>query len=274
MGKLGIGLLIILFGIIQTFIVINAQAEGKDPIQQISLTLEEDASLSDKEATESTTPQKDRQVAWWLLVGAAAIFLFMLIGALFLPRFFSDDMLARHFGSVRFRYMALTGMSLMVLVVFLLVWYTLEQNKKAAQDSIAAELKIVLQNTMERKDLWIHERLILLNQLGRDPELAAITKRLLKVPPGSDALQKSQALAKAREFVNKRETELGQIGFFIISPEYISIGSRRDSNLGTKNLIAIQKPDLLAQVFKGKPVFIPPIRSDVFINVDGLRKMV
>ena len=224
------------------------------------------------EEVESTTPKKDRHVARWLLVGGAAIFLFMLIGALFLPRFFSDDMLARHFGSVRFRNMALIGMGLMTIIVCLLVWYTLEENKKATQDSIAAELKIVLQNTMERNDLWIRERLLLLSQLGRDPELVNITKRLLEVEPSANILKKSPPLAEAREFISRRGKEVGKIGFFIISPEYISIGSRRDSNLGTKNLIANQKPDLLAQVFKGKPIFIPPIRSDVFINVDGIKK--
>ncbi|MFC1857463.1 transporter substrate-binding domain-containing protein [Thermodesulfobacteriota bacterium] len=221
---------------------------------------------------ESLPLEKAGRGPWWMLIGAITIFLVMLIGALLLPRIFSDESLTRLFGSVQIRIIALAGMSLMAVIVGLLVWYTLDQNKKTTLASLSAELKIVLQNTMERNDFWIHERLSLLNQLGRDPELVAITKRLLKVPPEPDALKKSRPLTEAREFVSKREKEFGKIGFFIINPENVSIGSRRDSNLGTKNLIAIQKPDLLAQVFRGKPVFIPPIRSDVHIQVYGSKK--
>lgn len=221
---------------------------------------------------ESLPSEEDGQSTWWLLIGAITIFLIMMIGSLILLRLFSDEMLTRHFGSVRFRNITLTGMSLMVLMVGLLVWYTLDQNKKVALADIGEDMKAVLQNTMLSNDLWVHDQLNMLNQLGRDPELVAITKRLLEVQPEADVLKKSQPLAEAREFFAKREKEFGKIGFFIINPENISIGSRRDSNLGTKNLIAIQKPDLLAQVFQGASMFIPPIRSDVYIQVDDSMK--
>ncbi|MBF0383710.1 MAG: bacteriohemerythrin, partial [Magnetococcales bacterium] len=212
------------------------------------------------------TGKTDDQDTWWLMVIAIIIFLIMLVGALLLPRLFSDDVLMRHFGSVRFRIMALIIMSIMVLLVGLLVWYTLGQNKKVTLSNLSTELKVVLQNTMERNDFWVHGRLNLLSQLGRDPELVAITKRLLKVEPSSDALKQSHPLAEARQFVAQRKAEFGEIGFFIISPEHISIGSRRDANLGTINLIAQQKPELLKQVFAGKAIFIPPIQSDVDIK--------
>jgi len=224
--------------------------------------------------TVSERDETDRRSTWWLLIGAVTVFLAMLIGTFFLPRLFSDEVLTRHFGSVRFRYMALSGMSLMAVVVGLLVWYTLDQSKKVVLASVRADLRVVLQNTMERNDSWIRGRLNLLGQLGRDPELVAITKRLLKVPPDPNSLKESRPLAEAREFFAAREMEFGEIGFFIISPDNISIGSQRDSNLGSKNLIAIQKPDLLAKVSQGTPVFIPPIRSDVAIEADTLKSEV
>ncbi|MBT3344181.1 MAG: PAS domain S-box protein [Gemmatimonadetes bacterium] len=210
--------------------------------------------------------ESDQQSTWWLLIGAAMVFLAMLVGALILPRLFSDEVLTRHFGSARFRYIALTSMSLMVAVVGLLVWYTLDQNKKVVLDAVRADLRVVLHNTMERNDAWIDGRLNLLSLFGRDPELVAITQQLLQVSPEPDSLRKSRPLAEAREFVAANELQFGKIGFFVISPDNISIGSKRDDNLGSKNLIAIQQPDLLAQVFEGTPVFIPPIHSDVVIE--------
>ncbi|MBF0455345.1 MAG: ABC transporter substrate-binding protein [Magnetococcales bacterium] len=220
-----------------------------------------------REAARNTVEKK--QTFHWFIIGAIGIFLLMLAGLLVLPRLFSDQLLTRHFGSVRFRVMALTGMSLMVLLVALLVWYTLVQNKKAVMTSLEAELTLVLQSVLERNDLWVQDRLNLLTQLGRDPELVAITKRLLKVPVNAADLIASKPLAEARAFVTRRERELGKVGFFIINPDHISIGSRRDSNLGTKNLISKQKLSLLSRVFDGHSLFIPPIRSDVPLTDEG-----
>ncbi|MGN7613832.1 response regulator [Magnetococcales bacterium HHB-1] len=216
----------------------------------------------EKQAAEALERTRDN---WWIIIGVITVFLFLLIGALFLPYIFSDEILARHFGSVRFRWMALTGMSLIIIMVSLLVWYTLIQHKKNKLASVSSELKVVLRSVMERNDSWVRERLNLLTQLGRDLELVAITKRLLKVPAKPETLKDSQPLREIRAFVAKREKEFGKIGFFVISPEAVSIASRRDENLGSKNLIAEQKPELLAQIFRGQSLFIPPIRSDVLL---------
>ncbi len=202
----------------------------------------------------------------WFLIGAAVIFQIMLIGAWLLSRRIKDELLTRQFGTVGFRQKVYAGMSLMAAVVGVLVWYTLDQNKKTTLISIRNELKVVLLNTMERHEIWIDQNKNILRQLGRNTELVAITKRLLRVPSEPDALKKSRPLADAREFFTKIEAEFGKIGFFIINKDNVSIGSMRDSNLGTKNLIAEQKPELLSEVFKGIPKFIPPIRSDVILQ--------
>jgi PAS domain S-box-containing protein len=215
-------------------------------------------------------PQESGINFWWLVVGVACVFLLLLFSALLLPRLFSDEALAKHFGSVRFRIFALSGMSLMVAMVGLLVWYTLVKNKKITLASVHTQLEIVLKNTMERNDSWIKERLSLLAQVGRDPELVALTKRLLDVPPNPLSLQQSAPLGEARAFITKRQQELGKIGFFIINHDSVSIGSQRNTNLGTKNLIAQIKPEFLEQAFKGESVFIPPIRSDVHLSGESV----
>ncbi|NIQ88256.1 MAG: PAS domain S-box protein, partial [Deltaproteobacteria bacterium] len=74
------------------------------------------------------------------------------------------------------------------------------------------------------------------------------------------------ALRELRAFFQPRKNQFGQAGFFIISPDFVNIGSMRDGNMGAKNLIANQALDRLNQAFLGKAVMVPPIWSDVPLN--------
>ena len=201
-----------------------------------------------------------------LFVAIILVFILLLFAALILPRLVSSEDLARHFGSSRFRLIVLISLSLIVVLISGLVWRALEQNRNNLIKTVQGDLQVVLQSTMERLDFWVQERKHFLLRLGHDPELVAITKRLLNVPTHADVLKDSAPLAEARQFFAQNRAEFGTVGFFIINPEKINIGSGRDNNLGITNLIAKQKPALLAQAFQGKAVFIPPIRSDVPIH--------
>ena len=202
----------------------------------------------------------------WLIAGIVPILVLFYLTTTVLPRRFSDDDLALYFGSARFRAIALIATGLMIVIVATLVWRALDQNRKAILNATKGNLEVVLKSTMERTEFWIRNRQKFLLQLGRDPELVAITKDLLDVPVDPETLKRSLPLLQARAFFKWKEDEFGQIGFFIIDQNGISVGSQRDANVGTKNLIAEQRPDLLARAFRGEAVFIPPIRSDVFVG--------
>ncbi|MBF0368762.1 MAG: transporter substrate-binding domain-containing protein [Magnetococcales bacterium] len=227
----------------------------------------EKSSPSDHPKGESAGPSSENTLnSKWLMGSSVVVFLVLIFGTLILPRLVSDESIARIFGTLRFRIIAFSGMSLVAMVVSGLVWYTLSQNRKNTLENVRGDLQVALETTMDRLDSWVAERKNFMMQLGRDPELAAITRRLLMVPSTHEALKQSEALAEARAFFAKRKNEFGRIGFFIINPDTISIGSRRDSNLGSENLIARQKPELLERAFLGEAVFIPPIRSDVTLG--------
>ena len=51
-------------------------------------------------------------------------------------------------------------------------------------------------------------------------------------------------------------------GIFLINPDYISLASLSDENIGTPNFIAKYYSERLEKVFKGSTQFIPPIPSD------------
>jgi two-component system, sensor histidine kinase and response regulator len=218
------------------------------------------------DSTIASEPTSEQTGTTWLFVSAILIFVALLITALLLPRYIAGEKLVDQFGSIRFRIIALVATSLMIVLVAGLVWRALDQNRNIALNTTRENLDVVLNNTMERLDLWVSERQKFLMSLGRDPELVEITKKLLALPIEAGVLKTSEAQKKIRRFFEENEAGFGKIGFFIISPNAISIGSGRDANLGTKNLIAEQKPELLAKAFEGEAVFIPPIRSDVVIG--------
>jgi PAS domain S-box-containing protein len=164
---------------------------------------------------------------------------------------------------------AVIGLTLLITVVSALGWLAVQRNKEKILAEVQTHLVDVLTTTSERLDVWVDQRSFFMQQLGRNPELVAITEQLLTVSPYKDTLLASKALADARNFFETHEDVFADIGFFIINPDHISIASMRDINVGSANIIAIHKPELLDRVFQGETVFVPPITSDVMLDKKG-----
>lgn len=194
------------------------------------------------------------------------IFLLLCVISWILIRSIQREDIAVNFGSSWFRGLVLAGLSVFVIIVVLLGWYTLEHNKTQHLHEVDENLRGILSISQDRLDLWLQERLSFLARLGRDPALVAMTKRLLEVDPRKDILLKSDELRKIRTFFKESKDIFPSIGFFIINPDHLSIGSMRDTNIGTRNLISDQHPELLKQAFRGQVGFVPPMTSDVFLG--------
>jgi PAS domain S-box-containing protein len=205
----------------------------------------------------------------WLIGIAIIVFLLLILLIRFLARSSKDKHLALSFGSRRFRMYAVIGLSLLITVVSVLGWLAVQRNKEKILTEVQANLVNVLTTTSERLDIWVDQRSFFMQQLGRNPELVAITEQLLTISPYKDTLLASSALANARNFFETNEDVFVDIGFFIINPDHISIASMREINVGSLNIIAIHKPELLDRVFKGETVFVPPITSDVMFDSKG-----
>jgi PAS domain S-box-containing protein len=194
--------------------------------------------------------------------------IFLLVSLLFflLIRIMKRENIALSFGSVWFRRLVLVGVSFAIVMIALASWFTLEKIKKQHLMEEKDNLTVSLYAIKDRLDLWLEERISTMKYLSQSPELVAIAKRLLDVAPDQDKLLTSQELADVRLFFKQNKDIFGNIGFFIINPDYISIGSMRDANIGTRNLIADQHPELLKRAFQGEAGFIPPITSDVHLE--------
>jgi PAS domain S-box-containing protein len=238
-----------------------------------SITAEEKFNIRQKWVPVMDTPasQTVARVSYRrLMIYGVAVFLTVSLLAWVLIRLLRRENIAVSFGSSWFRGLVLGGLSIFVLIVAFLGWYMLERNKTERLLNVEENLRGVLAVSEDRLALWLEERLSYMARLGRDPELVAITRRLLQVEPQKRALLASSALREARFFFRNADDIFGHIGFFVIDPQHISIGSMRDANLGTRNLIAGQHPELFQQAFEGQVGFVPPMTSDVALGPSSL----
>ncbi len=205
------------------------------------------------------------QTIAWLIGITLGIFLVLFVLNRMIKRFTKDDSVGLQTGTLRFRVLMITSLSIFVALIAILGWFATEQIKEKILQDMRNNLENVLVTTTERLEMWVDQRVALLTQVARNPDLLIETERLLNIDANSETLLQSEELAVTRVVLEQFSEQLG-LGFFIINQDGISVASGRDSNVGTHNLIAEQRPDLLALIFSGEAVFVPPIYSDVAIG--------
>ena len=171
------------------------------------------------------------------------------------------------FGTRQSQYLSALLLTIFIIFIIFIASLALNKHKETLLLNVESSLQTILHTTVEGLDIWAQSKKLILAQVGHDEELVRLTKALLKVDANQESLIASPLQAEIRLFFQQQQYLVGDIGFFIINPELISISSKRDSNIGTLNLIAKQRPDHLQRVLLGEAVFIPPIRSD--INIPG-----
>ena len=231
-----------------------------------SITEEEKLKIRQKwvPAIDTSAPQTAAPISYGRLIAyGIAVFLILSLLTWILIKLARKEQLAVSFGSRWFRGLVLAGLSFFVIVVCLLGWFTLDKNKEQTLTAVGEDLSETLITADDRLTFWVEKRISSLKLLGRDPELVTLVKRLLAVTPDRESLLASDALRDARDFFKNNQDVFSNLGFFIINADRVSIGSMRDTNIGTPNLIALQRPDLLRRAFAGEVLFVPPIESDV-----------
>lgn len=169
---------------------------------------------------------------------------------------------------------ALSSMGLVVLYFLIMLSFGLimlgymgKQSREKAVDTA----ETVLHSVQSSIRILIEGRKTVVERLAGTPELISLVKEQLKAPRAKRALRNSPALPKLRRLLFKDMDAHGFIGFFLIAPDYTNIASQRNGNVGTQNLISIQREELLRKVFEGESRFVPPIYSDVPL-IDGKGK--
>ncbi|CCQ75258.1 transporter substrate-binding domain-containing protein [Magnetospira sp. QH-2] len=232
-----------------------------------------DAWISTDQTRAQVVDERDDDAGklWGLIALAVGIFVALAVLVNRMMSSLDDERLARQMGSRKVRLSIMTGLGLLAMIVVVISWIVLDRNRVEISESIGTDLEAIHTSTVERLRLWAEQQKRIVEQVGNNQELVAITQRLLSIPAQNDELLRSGPLGEVRNFFARNEETLDTQGFFIIDRNHISIASRRDTNIGTINLIAEKRPKLLQKVFDGQTVFIPPLESDVFLDQNGQR---
>ncbi len=127
----------------------------------------------------------------------------------------------------------------------------------------------IVENCKQMLNEWFRYEAERIKNISDDAEFIHLCEKLLKVKKTPQQLAQSSELSEVRKFIAARANRPGDLGFFIIAPDHISIGSMRDNNLATHNFIYQARPDLIMRAFNGETVFIQPIQTDVAVESLG-----
>ncbi|MEZ9198739.1 response regulator [Shewanella sp. 10N.286.54.B9] len=178
----------------------------------------------------------------------------------------NDKELATRFSSNKFKRSIYIGLAILSAVLITVIALVTQNAEQKTRSEIEYNLQTLLTSTHQRLFFWVDYELNSLQQVGQNEELVALIEQLLVLPRDKSSLVEASIQSQVRNFFSEREREPGSFGFFIIAPDKISLSSRRDINVGGLNVIEQQRPGLLEKVLQGESVFVPPIRSDVFLN--------
>ena len=235
-----------------------------------SISAEEMAGLRNKWITaDSINKEETINFTSLIIKSISAIIILFIIGHYAIKYFFKTvvkEEIVLEIGSKRFRVITIMGTLLILFVISFFGWLAMEHNRNKILNDLEINLEMTLENTHERLKIWVDGHQLIAQEFGRDPILVEATREILTVSKDNNALLNSDAQLKLRAFYDKYKGPLESAGFFIIDKKYINLASSRDENVGTKNVIYSQRPELMQQVFEGNSVFVPPIESDVYLD--------
>jgi PAS domain S-box-containing protein len=215
----------------------------------------------------STNVKPANDTSWLWLIGGLLVLVFISGAAIRWLIFKSDENeLAKKIGAKKFRRSVVAALLVLTFILIFLAVLLVQDAEKKNIARVDYNLNSILTSTHQRLASWMQYEISILEQTGKDADLVELVSKLLVVPTDKTSLLDTPLQSQIRQFFKSREDKFGDIGFFIISPDMISIASRRDENIGTVNFIYNEKPKLLQKVLAGKGTFIPPIQSDVQLH--------
>ena len=241
----------------------NISKEQHLAIQRKWSAASENIKTAPEEDIENGTNDLDNRQ---LIIISITVFVLLSFGFFIVIKITEKKNVIINFKTKKIRQFIFLGLGIIIITVTIISLALLERNKQEIIRDTNINLNIVLENTENRLKIWIDQKKEYLEYLGQDPELVSLTNHLLLIEPESESLINSSELTDIRKFFKNKEESFPNIGFFIINKKYISIGSSRDTNMGTSNLIAEQYQDLIKRAFLGEVIFVPHMESDVSLK--------
>jgi len=144
--------------------------------------------------------------------------------------------------------------------------YSLEQIKLTNKAEIHRVLKTSLSTAHEALSSTLNNFQQYIQRFQKDPKLVDLILQQQQISVSDkSALRNSNALIKLRDYFRNNDV-FKELGFFVIDRDNINIATLNDKQIGSKNIIAVQNPKLLKQVFEGKTILTSPLQSDADSN--------
>ncbi|NOX26095.1 MAG: response regulator [Deltaproteobacteria bacterium] len=196
-----------------------------------------------------------------LMVLAVLMAVVFLLNALFKRRGFinKQKLLAGHW---QWR-LGLLGMVIFLSLIMIVAWLALTRMNNQLRQNIGHSLTTVNNVVSHSLNIWYGKKQSDIHEMTRDSKLLPLVNGLLDLRRRKEALVGSQALAALRKLYAANNKEIGAIGFFVTAPDGTNLASSRNSNIGSKNFIARQRPNLMRHAWAGRTVFVPPLKSEV-----------
>ena len=163
----------------------------------------------------------------------------------------------------RMRIISLAVLSVSIIFTLTLSITSMNRIKGSTIRDIRKNLEVVNTTTEEALKIWIERNLNQIELEAGDPLLVNLVEDIIALPHEKANLLDSAELKKLRKYFEETNPYIFSEGFFIIADDGINVASRRDTNIGDRNLILEQRPELLQKAFRGKAAFIPPVHSNV-----------
>nr|WP_319394896.1 transporter substrate-binding domain-containing protein [uncultured Desulfobacter sp.] len=187
------------------------------------------------------------------------IILVLIVLLLFVMNRFFNRAFVRLLASNKAAWLGPVMVVLFLTTIIVMTQVALKVIEAQTRNNAAASLQTVVQSTHNSLLVWVENRKAAINQLAKDPVITELTKALLSVPVEKEALLNSPPLAGLRAHFNTHRDKYGDIGFSIINPGHINIGSMEDNNIGSITPIARQRKNILKRALSGETVFILPV---------------
>lgn len=160
-----------------------------------------------------------------------------------------------------------SGSSILAVLIFIaivssLTYFVINKVESFIKKEAASTLSAVLKGTENRILEWETHRIHNAESITFTKEFKNLYGTQLTLPRTKEELNNHINTEKLRNFVKPHLDQHSDMGFFIITPDYINIASMRDKNTGEINLL--KGKGYLEELFtNGTPFVTPPFASDV-----------
>ena len=212
-------------------------------------------------------------LSWKVLPVVLVVILIATLGILVLLRRFGRTLDDRIFEGQSKSVLGIILVVAFLAMVTVVTLTSLEHMARQQRENLDSILTTINSSVMQSINIWKQAHSNGVRHIADDYRLLPIVKQLLQLPRDADALLASDALKGFRNIYNRHNEDIGAYGSFIIAADGTTVASSQNSNVGIPNLIMKQRPDLMARVFAGESLFVPPLFSDVILT-DARSRMI